>query len=375
MNRRAFLSTLLGSSLPLVLGRRALAQAAPPRPRIGAIRWDAWYDPADGKVAQAVEKSLGPAEFHYRMPFFGKETGPDSVRINGCTQEIIDREIAAASAAGLAYWAYCAYAPSDPLSNALHLHLSSKRRSDIAFCLIAGMESSMDYFKAQTDYQLSLMREPGYMKVLNGRPLFFIFGAADEQIARSGGLPRMLEWVQHMRSELQKSGHGNPYFVLSEWTPARAVRLCRELQLDAVGLYATFATPVGATPYKMLAEKTESYWNKFAATGLNVVPNIMSGWNTRPRKRNPPPWNAPKAPVDPHSYFQDGTPQEIAQHVADAVQWIKSHPAQALAHIGLIYAWDECDEGFGALLPTYDRKNPQGNDARLKAIGAVLNKT
>ena len=100
MNRRTFISGLAGASLSLLLGRKAWAQIAPPSlplPRIGAIRWDAWYDPADGKVAQAVERSLGPAEFHYRMPFFGRETGPNSVRINGDSQAIMDQEIAAAA--------------------------------------------------------------------------------------------------------------------------------------------------------------------------------------------------------------------------------------------------------------------------------------
>jgi len=361
--------------VPLVLGRRAWAINSPPPPLIGAIRWDAWYDPADGKVAQYVEKSLSPSEFHYRMPFFGKETGPDAVRINGDSQEVMDREIAAASAAGLAYWAYCTYAPTDPLSNALHLHLSSARRSDIGFCLISGMESSIAYFKSQTDYQLSLVREPGYMKVLDGRPLYFIMSGPADQMARSGGVPKILEWVQHMRTELQKSGHGNPYFVLSEGNPTRAIQLCHDLQLDAVGLYATAVGPFGAAPYKVLVEKTESYWDKLGATGLNLVPNIMTGWDTRPRLRNPTPWDKHPTPISMDHHYQEATPAEIAQHLADAIQWMKAHPAQTPANIALIYAWDECDEGFGALVPTYDAKNPQGNDARLKAIAGVLKKT
>jgi hypothetical protein len=372
MTRRNFLAALTGLSLPLALARRGVSQVAPVRPLIGAIRWDAWYDPGDGKVASAVEKSLGPAEFHYRMPFFGKETGPDSVRINGDSQDVMDREIAAAAAAGLSYWAFCNYAQADPMSNALRLYLSSARRSDIAFCLISGFESSIGYYKDQTAWQLSLMREPGYMKVLDGRPLYFILSSADDQFARSGGTPKVLEWVLYMRSELQKSGHGNPYFVLSEGNPARAVKLCHELQLDAVGLYATALGPFGGSPYQVLVHKTEAYWDTLAATGLNIVPNIMTGWDTRPRLRSPTPWDtAPKRPRPDH-YYQQASAGEIAQHVADAVQWLKTHPAQAPAATALIYAWNECDEGFGALIPTYNANNPLGDDARLKALAAVL---
>jgi len=308
------------------------------------------------------------------MPFFGKETGTDSVRINGYSQETMDQEIAAAAGAGLAYWAFCAYAPSDPLSNALRLYLSSAHRSDIGFCLITGMESSIAYFKDQTEYELNMMREPGYMKVLNGRPLYFVLNTSDQQIARDGGLPKILEKVQYMRAELRKSGHGNPYFVLSEGNPGRAVQLCRALQLDAVGLYATAVGPFGGAPYQALVHETESYWDKLAATGLAIVPNVMTGWDTRPRLRNPTPWDKHPGPAHLDHYYQQATPAEIARHLDDAVRWLKAHPAQAPANTALIYAWDECDEGFGALLPTYDPATALGNNARLQAVADILKK-
>jgi len=368
--------------LPFLIARNAWAQTAslspstPPsqRPLIGAIRWDAWYDPVDGKVAQSVERSLGPAEFHYRMPFFGQETGPNSVRINGDSQSIIDKEIAAAAGAGLDYWAYCTYPENDPLSNALKLHLSSALRNQIGFCAISGLASMISYFAVDTEYHIKLMLEPGYTKVMGDRPLFYVLSSKDEQIKRLGGMQKVAEWVQYIRTEVQRRGGGNPYFVLSEGNPTRVVKLCRNLNFDAVGLYATALGPFGGAPYQTLVEVTEKYWDKLSATGVPLVPNIMSGWNSRPRFRNPVSWDKHK-PTDPppveHCY-QDGTPEEIAQHIADAIAWIKAHPAQAPANTALIYAWDECDEGFGALVPSYDPANPQGNDARLKAIADVL---
>jgi len=225
-NSIAFNPVRTAALLLLLIVPNGWAQTTPQRPRIGAIRWDAWYDPKDGTVAQAVERSLAPAEFHYRMPFFGKETGPNSVRINGNSQEIMDREIACAAQAGLAYWAFCAYAPSSPLSNALHLYLSSARRSAIGFCLVTELKSSIDYFKEQTECEIASMREPGYMTVLNGRPLYYVLSSSDKQMANVGGTSKILEWVRHVRSEVQKSGHGNPYCaIISSWTQSACTRL------------------------------------------------------------------------------------------------------------------------------------------------------
>jgi hypothetical protein len=377
MNRRAFLSGLAGASLPLLIGRRAWAQAASPSrppPLIGAIRWDAWYDPADEKVAQSVERSLGPAEFHYRMPFFGRETGPNSVRINGDSQAVMDQEIAAAAGAGLAYWAFCTYAEDDPLSNALKLYLASALRNQIGFCAICGLASKIPYFAVSTEYHIKLMLEPGYTKVLGDRPLFYVLSSTDQRIKVLGGAQKIADWVRYIRSEVQRRGGDNPYFVLSEGNPTRVAKLCHDLDFDAVGLYATAVGPFGGAPYEVLVKETESYWDKLAATGVPLVPNIMSGWDSRPRFKHPFSVDKPK-PTDPppvEHYYQDGTPREIARHIADAIAWIKTHPAQAPANTALIYAWDECDEGFGALLPTYDPAHPQGNYARLKAIAEVL---
>jgi len=81
------------------------AQSPAPRPSVGAIRWDAWHGPASN-VGLTVEKTLAPARWHYRLPFFGKAVGENAVEARGDTQEIMDREIEYAHAAGLDYWAF-----------------------------------------------------------------------------------------------------------------------------------------------------------------------------------------------------------------------------------------------------------------------------
>jgi len=99
------------------------AQSEPSRPVVGAIRWDAWT------AGSEWERNLGPAQWRSRLPFYGTETGPDSVEIRADTQAVMDQEIAYASAAGLDYWAYCFHLPTDltqePDEYALRLHLAS----------------------------------------------------------------------------------------------------------------------------------------------------------------------------------------------------------------------------------------------------------
>ncbi|TSA31575.1 MAG: hypothetical protein D4R65_10910, partial [Verrucomicrobiaceae bacterium] len=72
------------------------------RPIVGAIRWDAWQE--GGGIQAAVEKSLGPNHWHYRLPFFAKITGRDSVVFNGNTQAVMDQEINYAADAGINFW-------------------------------------------------------------------------------------------------------------------------------------------------------------------------------------------------------------------------------------------------------------------------------
>src|SRR5215207_9766236 len=98
MTRRKYLGLIAAGLFSRI--RAGRASDASPRahtfhsgPDIGAIRWDAWYDPGRGTVAKAVEDTLGPAKYHFRMPFFGKKLSPNQVRINGYSQAIIDQEI------------------------------------------------------------------------------------------------------------------------------------------------------------------------------------------------------------------------------------------------------------------------------------------
>jgi hypothetical protein len=380
--RRTFLSQLVAGATAPLIGRGALSASEADRwsagerserALIGAIRWDAWYDPSDGTVAKAVENALGPAQYHDRMPFFGTVTAPNTVRINGCSQEIMDREIDRAADAGLDYWAFDTYAADNPLSNALRLYLSSPQRNRLRFCAINGLSSNIPYFGAQTEYLVDLMCKPGYVLVEGNRPLFFAYTISDQQVALDGGIALIADWVQQIRARVQHGAVGNPYIVLTqEGNLARAALLGRQLGLDAVAQYATAIGPFGGAPFATLARLVEAYWDQQAATtGFPIVPNVMTGWDTRPLSENPVPWGPPP-PAD--HYYQRAAPNEIADHLERAVQWLRTHPAAAPANTALMYAWNECAEGFGALVPTYDADRRDGDASRLDAVASILNR-
>ena len=85
-NNAPFLALLLTAA---ALATPPVSRAESTKVLVGAIRWDAWQE--NGVVQAAVEKSLAPNHWHYRLPYFAKVTGPNSVVINGNSQAIMDR--------------------------------------------------------------------------------------------------------------------------------------------------------------------------------------------------------------------------------------------------------------------------------------------
>src|SRR6266446_8429787 len=128
--RRGF--TILTATLILLDVVRVQAQTE--TPLVGAIRWDAWQE--GGTVNAAVEATLGPEHWHYRLPFFSQVLGPDSVHIDGNHQNIMDQEIVYAANARINYWAFVTYPDGLGMSNGLHLYLNSPLKGSINFCLI-----------------------------------------------------------------------------------------------------------------------------------------------------------------------------------------------------------------------------------------------
>jgi hypothetical protein len=148
--------------------------------------------------------------------------------------------------------------------------------------------------------------------------------------------------------------------------PDPGARLARALGADALSAYAIAESDIAA-PYARLARQAERRWDEYAATGLAVVPTVMSGWDRRPRIENPVSWEhwqRPGAGLD--RYYQAPQPEELAAHLRRCLDWIEAHPRVGAARAALIYAWNENDEG-GWLVPTLPF-----DDTRIEAVRHVL---
>ena len=334
---------------------------------VGAIRWDAWHGEL-GVPGTAVEKSLGPKHWHYRLPFFAEVISDSQVIIRGDSQEIMDQEIAYANGAGLDYWAFVTYDLDSPMSIGLQLYLASEFKEDINFCMIVEGsrigQGGLDAWPAKMERYLSYFADPSYQKVMGNRPLFYIFNG---QPVVSDGHFESFDDVRSafsiLREATVKAGLGTPYIVIQSWSEGQARMFMQFFRADAISAYASSAGETHA-PYAALAEHTETWWDVMAETGAPVIPLVSAGWDRRPRVENPVPWEGQRGSIE--EYYERPTPRELAVHIRNGLQWVDNNPEVALARTVLIYAWNENDEG-GWIVPTLTE-----GSAHLDAIRTVL---
>jgi hypothetical protein len=337
------------------------------RPLVGAIRWDAWQE--SGKVKIAVEKALGPAQWHHRLPFFAKVNGPNSVAIDGNSQAVMDQEIGYAAKAGLDYWAFVAYPDDFGMSNGLHLYLSSPQKSRIRFCLNlqGGWISNPAKWDDEVKRYVKYFQDPSYQCVLGNRPLVYLFNG-DAMIGKG----KYADWAaarlafDQLRAAAAEARVGKPYIVIQGWNAKQDRTMQSEIGADALGAYAVAGGSRSGDAFEALAAKAHAFWDAGKATGSDVVPIVTSGWDNRPRVENPPPWTKGS-----ENHYLVPTPTEMARHLTDAQDWTRSNVAAAPAQTVLIYAWNEHDEG-GWLCPTLKPDGMTADTSRLEAIEAVL---
>jgi len=347
------------TTLALLLIGTLHAQTAP-RPAVGAIRWDAWHG-QQGSPGKAVEKALGPAEWHYRLPFFAKVLSENEVSIDGTPQEILDREIDFAADAGLDYWAFLKYDDADPMSLPLKRYLTSAKKDRIQFCLITELSrwGTKDDHRRQLARLAELMKEPTHLKTPGGRPLFYLGFLSEAQVTKNWGTVAELRKAV---DELRALAPANPYIVIMDFNPVQGTKWRDQLGADAISAYAASGGGINA-PYSALTDYVEKFWARGKATGSEVVPIVMTGWDRRPRIVNPVPWEKYQKPREGmEKHYETATPAAIAQHVQHAVEWGRTNKSPAI----LIYAWNENDEG-GWLTPTLSE-----GAARLDALRKVL---
>jgi len=360
------LALLLGMAAgPLLIPAQAQAPGEPAA--IGAIRWDAWYgepaseDPGSPDPCTQVERTLSPAEYHWRVPFFGNIGEGGQVSFPEYTQEIFDREMEYAIEAGLDYFAYVWYLNIPGMERAHQYHTVSQYNTQVKMCSI--FDGNALNQQNVRDEIRGMIGQGYWQTVQGGRPLMFYFQVDGAAMAQD---------IAAYRAICAELGIPAPYAVaMSGGKEMVTVR-----GADAVSSYAVSGS--GGMKFTKLIRKARRGWDRGRAEGLQVVPNWSAGWNALPRHDNPVTWM--EVPAD--SWVADGTPQEIARCIAEALAWYEGNHERSGAVIG--YAWNEHDEG-GWLCPTIQvdsretgvpLKNPDGtwqiDDSRILAVKEII---
>ena len=300
---------------------------------VGAIRWDAWYshDGKNGSVISQVERSLSPARFHYRAPFFAEITGTDKLIIPEYTQEIFDREMEYAKYAGIDYFAYVWY--NSDMKAARKFHTSSKYRNSVKMCVcFDGNAINKDY--ARRDMR-TILKQDYYMTVLNGRPLMYYY-------CTGSNIYEIYDDIVYYRQLAKEIGVKEPFAVIMGTSPENA----KYISGDGVSRYAV--TGNGLT-YNQLTGSAYKIWEDFNSSDYQFVPTVTTGWSPEPRYVNPVSWGT----VQNGSWCKDGTSKEIYEHLAYALSYMQHSKVKenTKANTVLMYAWNEHDEG-GWICPT-----------------------
>ena len=327
------------------------------RALVGVIRWDAWIGNVEGGVGLVVNRSLSPEKYHFRLPWFSKIIGPNEVFIDGATQEIVDDEIQFAKTYGIDYFAILHY--SDGMSFARTAYINSLYKNGIKWCVVFGTSGFTDY--SVLDYYVGQFGEPCYQKTTDGRPVVYIFQV--ESWIKDG--------VDYLRDECKKAGIAEPYIIGMNFDIPKAAMIAAELKLQAVSLY-TGGIPESSCPYSAVMESDAAKWQSMKKTGAQFVPHITTGWDKRPRYDNPNPWE-PDYEDFKNQYCEQGTPEEIAQNIENALDFCEDNKEQTVFNSVIVYAWNENDEG-GWICPTYFELRDSGKPLRLEAIREMLKK-
>lgn len=363
MSAISYLSTrrtlLRGLLTTLLLPRRSYARTR--CATFGAIRWDAQYCDTKGQPCFEEEKALSPQRWQFRAPLHSRLTDSNTLQFNA-TRDSFDHEIRVAHEAGLGYWAYLAYGSNGKmdLAHSMMQGLKYHRQSGIAdqmnYCLIATLDTlgRANRFDEAIQRIRGLFSDRNYQRTQDGRPLLFLY-YLDALLPSywNDSLAELGKSLSHLRSRASSSDDRNPYIVLLHAPPATAETVRKQIGADAISTYGINFGPNRSGTYPELQRHAEQYWeDELAHTSGGVVPTVMVGWDSRPRKENPPAYDKRDyTRIDKGAHVAIATPTEFAFSCRQALRFMSKHLDRCPYQIALIYSWNEYSEG-GALAPT-----------------------
>ncbi len=330
------------------------------RPALGVIRWDGYNG---GHFTQNQEFPFIKAEeHHWRAPWFARRTGDPERPLSfnpefkqEIVQEVTDQEIRYAASCGFDFFAFCHFRKDKgdgwSLRNNLQAYLDSPLKPEINFALICigehvgkgiegeeSPENTWEDWRAYVREYIELMQEPTYQTVLDGRPLWGIFGPSglaknlgDEE----HGVEELKPAIQYLRDEVQAAGLPDPYLVGMHAGGIWAAKYVDEAGLDAVSAYrGAFGGTVEGTLFGDLWGNIRSAFLENPDMGgpRKVVVPMLSGADQSPRNPDVPKYLEPE-------------PGDLARLLGSAFDYAIENPDQCEADAAWIYAWNEHSEG------------------------------
>jgi len=329
--------------------------------KIGAIRWDAWYghDGVETSIISNVERTLSPAKYHHRAPFFAKVTEDNKIIVPEYTQEIFDTEMKLAIDAGIDYFTYVWY--YDEMKTARQMFSKSKYNNQIKMSVCLGGKMLFDGLEEI----IRLFKQDFFMTVDGGRPLVYYFG----------GFASVKEGISILKEECAKNGIPTPYSVVMNLGVEDTVNA----GADAIGQYGVAAS--NGVPFDGLRQEAKKLWQKFYDLNMQFIPTVSCGWHNVPRHENPVKWLTVNTP---DSWAQYPTGEDLYEHVTEALAYMERDDVKPKTKIRTLsmYAWNEHDEG-GWICPTIavdsegrqlfnDDGTPKINSERLDGVKRAI---
>lgn len=317
--------------------------------RIGVINWDCSVPADTTYFGFHATKSLSPAQFRDRTPYYAEVTSENRIEFPLRDQTSYDRELQYAIDAGIDYFAYCWYTdeiidrdtidtsnPAYTVDGMLHEitrmrkhHMTSALRNRINLCAI--LVCSHIYSDGDMDRLADAMREDCYEKI-DGRPLVYLFG---------GFRP---DYVERLRKACSAKELPAPFAVF--FNNGRTSENKDYSIMDGVSSYACCGTNMD-TYAELTAHLRFSNDNR-KQYGVKLLPQFTVGWDPTPRIINPVPWcGYPEA-----RYAAQATREEFLAGAADLADWIEVNRELLVPGHILTFAWNEFEEG-GWICPTW----------------------
>ncbi len=336
----------------------------------GAIRWDAWFSHngrSDSIVTQ-VEKTLSPAEYHFRAPFFANITDEGKIETPAkYSQEIFDQEMLYAKEGGIDYFAYLWY--DGEMSEARKLHPTSQYKDDVKMCIMLD-GNGIGKSRAREEI-LGYLNSSFYFKVLDGRPLMYYYINTG---SKNANLAAAQNEIKYYRAKCEELGIPAPYAVVMNVSGPETTKIYG----DAVSRYSVGGN--SSQTFNDYITGVQNGWSKFNTGTVQYVPYLSFGWHAEPRFKNPVSWMK----AEENSWVPYPTDEEMYNHISYALSYMDHPSVELLTKINTVifYAWNEHDEGSW-LCPTIavdengnQLYNEDGtkkiNDSRIKILRQAI---